>query len=263
MNDLAALFGSAGPEGSLVQLLYAMLRTGGALIAAPVFGAVGVPVQVRTVLAGAIGVLVIGVHPFTAPADPLSLGGVQVIAQEALVGVTLGFLLQVAFAAPLLAGEYLANSIGLGFASMVDPQGGHSSPVVGQFLMILMTLIFLSLDGHLILMEVLVRSYALLPLGGGWLDRAQLWEVVRFGAFVFASGLAIALPVGFALFALNIVVGVVTRAAPQLNIFAVGLPLTLIAGFVVLAIAFPAMGQLMTEAAETGIDAMRGLLVAG
>ena len=177
-----------------------------------------------------------------------------------LVGLTLGFILQVAFAAPLLAGEYLANSIGLGFASMVDPQGGHSTPVVGQFLMILMTLIFLAMDGHLVLLEVIVRSYGLMPLGAGWLSREQLWEVVRFGSFVFASGLAIALPVGFALFALNIVVGVVTRAAPQLNIFAVGLPLTLIAGFVVLAMAFPAMAHLMQGAAETGIDAVRTFL---
>lgn len=261
MNGLEALFGSSGAEGQLVRLLYAMLRTGGALIAAPVFGAVGVPVQVRTVLAGALGVLIVGVHPFAAPADPLSFAGVQIIAQEVVIGLTLGFLLQIAFAAPLLAGEYLSNAIGLGFASMVDPQGGHSSPVVGQFLMILMTLIFLALDGHLVLMEILVRSYSLLPLGGGWIDRAQLWDVVRFGSFVFASGLAIALPVGFALFALNIVVGVVTRAAPQLNIFAVGLPLTLMSGFVVLAIAFPAMAHLMTEAAESGVDAMRAFLV--
>ncbi len=260
MNGLESLFGASGAEAQLIRLLYAMLRTGGALIAAPVFGAVGVPVQVRTVLAAAVGLLVIGVHPFVAPADPLSLGGFEIIAQEVLVGLTLGFLLQIAFAAPLVAGEYLSNSIGLGFASMVDPQGGHSSPVIGQFLMILMTLIFLSLDGHLVLMEIIVRSYTLLPLGGGWIDRAQLWAVVKFGSFVFASGLAIALPVGFALFALNIVVGVVTRTAPQLNIFAVGLPLTLITGFVVLAIAFPAMAALMTDAAETGVDAMRAFL---
>jgi flagellar biosynthetic protein FliR len=126
--------------------------------------------------------------------------------------------------------------------------------------MILMTLIFLAMDGHLVLLEVIVRSYSLLPLGGGWLSRDHLWEVVKFGSFVFASGLAIALPVGFALFALNIVVGVVTRAAPQLNIFAVGLPLTLIAGFVVLAMAFPAMAHLMQGAAETGIDAIRTFL---
>src|SRR3546814_6191151 len=86
--------------------------------------------------------------------------------QEAMIGLTLGFILQLAFAAPLLAGEYIANSIGLGFANMVDPQSGNHSAVVGQFLMIMMTLIFLSLDGHLILVELVVKSYELMPLGG-------------------------------------------------------------------------------------------------
>jgi flagellar biosynthetic protein FliR len=261
MNDLGLLFGASGPEGALVGLFFAMLRTGGALLAAPVFSALGVPLQVRTVLAAAVAVLVLGTVPLAPPADPLSLAGVSVIAQELLIGLTLGFLLQLAFAAPLLAGEYLANSIGIGFANMVDPQGGNSSPVIGQFLMILMTLIFLSLDGHLVLLEVVVRSYALMPLGDAWLGREQFWGVAKFGSFVFASGLAIALPVGFALFALNIVVGVVTRTAPQLNIFAVGLPLTLMAGFVVLAIAVPAMAQLMIAAAEGGVEAMRDFLV--
>lgn len=260
MNEIAALFGPGGAEAQLVRLFFAMLRTGGALLAAPIFSAMGVPLQVRTVLAAAMGVLVLQVYPLQAPLDPLSFAGVTVIAQELVVGLTLGFLLQIAFAAPLLAGEYLANAIGLGFASMVDPQGGHSSPIVGQFLMILMTLIFLSLDGHLVLLEVIVRSYALMPVGQ-WMDRAQMWDVVKFGSFVFAAGLAIALPVGFALFVVNIVVGVVTRTAPQLNIFAVGLPLTLLVGFVVLAIAFPAMAQLMIDAAETGVDAMRDFLV--
>src|SRR3546814_3655036 len=90
--------------------------------------------------------------------------------------------------------------------------------------MIMMTLIFLSLDGHLILVELVVKSYELMPLGGDWLGRERFWDVVTFGSYVFAGGLAIALPVGFALFGLNLLVGVLTRAAPQLNIFAVGLP---------------------------------------
>ncbi len=245
---------SIGIEAWLVQLMFAMLRIGGTLVAAPIFSAVGVPVQVRVVLAGAIGVLVLGLHPLDVPADPLTIQGFAIIAQEAMIGLSLGFIVQLAFAAPLLAGEYIANSIGLGFANMADPQSGNHSAVVGQFLMILMTLIFLSLNGHLVLVELVVKSYRLMPLGGGWLDRDHFWEILKFGGYVFAGGLAIALPVGFALFGLNLLVGVLTRAAPQLNIFAVGLPLTLMTGFVVLAIAFPAMSHLMQSAANTGLD---------
>jgi flagellar biosynthesis protein FliR len=186
-----------------------------------------------------------------------SLAGLVVVAQEAMLGVALGFILQIAFAAPLLAGEYIANSIGLGFANMVDPQSGHSSATIGQFLMIIMTLIFLALNGHLVLIDIIIRSYKLMPLGGAWLDRDHFWAIVKFGSYAFAGGLAIALPVGFALFGLNLLVGVITRAAPQLNIFAVGLPLTLIAGFLVMAIAFPAMSHLMQSAAEVGLDQVR------
>src|SRR3546814_6487344 len=210
--------------------------------------------QGRVGWAGVVGVRVLWLYPLDVPADPLSLQGMVIIGQEAMIGLTLGFILQLAFAAPLLAGEYIANSIGLGFANMVDPQSGNHSAVVGQFLMIMMTLIFLSLDGHLILVELVVKSYELMPLGGDWLGRERFWDVVTFGSYVFAGGLAIALPVGFALFGLNLLVGVLTRAAPQLNIFAVGLPLTLMIGFIVLAIAFPAMSQLMQSAADTGLD---------
>lgn len=248
-------------EDQLVILLYAMLRTGAAFVAAPVFSAVSVPLQVRVALAGAIGVMVMGVYDLRPPVDPLSVAGIIVMAQEIMVGLSLGFILQIAFAAPLMAGEYIATSIGLGFAGMVDPQNSNQSPVLGQFLMILMTLIFLSLDGHLVLLEVIVRSYRLWPMGGTWIDRDQLWEIVRFGSFIFSSGLLIALPVGFALFGLNLVIGMMTRAAPQLNIFAVGMPITLMTGLVVLFIAFPAMGQLMMRAAEVAMDQMRDFLV--
>ena len=248
---------SIAMESWLVQLMFAMVRIGGTIVAAPIFSAIGVPLQVRVVLAGAVGVLVLSVYPIDVPFDPLSLQGFAIIAQEAMIGLSLGFILQLAFAAPLLAGEYIANSIGLGFANMVDPQSGNHSAVVGQFLMILMTLIFLSLNGHLILVELVVKSYGLMPLGGGWLTRDHFWEIVKFGGYVFAGGLAIALPVGFALFGLNLLVGVLTRAAPQLNIFAVGLPLTLMTGFVVLAIAFPAMSDLMQSAANAGLDQAR------
>ena len=248
---------SVAIEAWMVQLIFAMTRIGGTLVTAPIFSAIGVPLQVRVVLAASIGVLVLGVYPIDAPADPLSLQGFAIIAQEALIGLSLGFIIQLAFAAPLLAGEYLANSIGLGFANMVDPQSGNHSAVVGQFLNILMTLIFLSMNGHLMLVQLVVKSYELMPLGGGWLTRGHFWEIIMFGGYVFAGGLAIALPVGFALFGLNLLVGVITRAAPQLNIFAVGLPLTLMTGFIVLAIAFPAMSQLMQQAGVAGLDQAR------
>src|SRR3546814_4041548 len=135
-----------------------MVLIASTLVSAPIFSALGVPLQVRVILAGAVGVLVLGLYPLEVPADPLSLQGFATIAQEALIGLSVGFILQVAFAAPLLAGEYLSNSIGLGFANMVDPQSGGHSAVVGQFLMLLMTLLFLAVNGHFVLAELIVKS---------------------------------------------------------------------------------------------------------
>src|SRR3546814_118554 len=140
-------------EAWLVQMIFAMARIGATLVSAPIFSALGVPLQVRVILAGAVGVLVLGLYPLEVPADPLSLQGFATIAQEALIGLSVGFILQVAFAAPLLAGEYLSNSIGLGFANMVDPQSGGHSAVVGPVLMILMHLLFLAVNGPLVPVE--------------------------------------------------------------------------------------------------------------
>src|SRR5690606_2161970 len=130
-----------------------------AFIAAPVFGAVSVPLNVRVVLTGAIGVLSMNAVPIQAPGEIFMLTTFLAVAAEALVGLALGFVLQIAFAAPLVASEVIGTSMGLSFASAVNPQTGQSTPALGQFLSILLTLLFLAIDGHLVLVELVVRSY--------------------------------------------------------------------------------------------------------
>ncbi|EMD84189.1 flagellar biosynthetic protein FliR [Pacificimonas flava] len=240
-------------EAQFVALLFAMLRIGGAFLVAPVFSALGLPIIVRVSLSAAIGFIVIGAAGVTPPADPLSLVALAAAVQEVMLGLAMGFVLQVAFAAPLLAGDYIANSMGLGFASMMNPQMGVNSPVLAQFLMIFTVLLFLGMDGHLILLRALVDSYEVLPIAGDWLTASLGQNIALFGAIMFRAGLMIALPVGFALFAVNIVVGVMTRSAPQLNIFAVGLPLTLMIGTALLALLFPGMTALFEDVIEEGL----------
>src|SRR3546814_17086739 len=113
-------------------MIFAMARIGATLVSAPIFSALGVPLQVRVILAGAVGVLVLGLYPLEVPADPLSLQGFATIAQEALIGLSVGVLLQVALAAPLLARGYLSTSIGLGFANMADQTRGRKRWVKGK-----------------------------------------------------------------------------------------------------------------------------------
>ena len=249
-------------EPQLWALIFVMVRIGAAFVVAPVFGAVGVPLTVRVALSGAIGVLVLAAHPVAAPPTVFAAATFLAVAGEALVGLSLGFVLQVAFAGPLVASEVIGTSMGLGFATTIDPQNGRSTPALGQFFSVMLTLLFLSMDGHLVLVDMLVRSYRLLPPGAAWLDAAHLKGIALFGGYAFFAGLLLALPVGFLLLCLNLIVGMMSRAAPSLNLFAVGLPASLAVGVVALAIAFPAMGDFMLTIVREGLDATQNLVLA-
>ena len=144
--------------------------------------------------------------------------------------------------------------MGIGFASSIDPQNGRSSPALGQFFTIMLTLLFLSVDGHLVLVQLLVKSYETMP-PGSWISTDRLKDIAFFGGYAFLAGLLLALPVGFLLLCLNLVVGMVSRAAPSLNLFSVGLPASLAVGVVALAVAFPAMGDYMLVIIREGLAA--------
>lgn len=249
-------------EPQLWTLLFTMVRVGAAFIAAPVFGAVAVPLPVRITLSGAIGILAMNAMPIEAPAEVFALTTFVAIAGEALVGLAIGFVLQIAFAAPLVASEVIGTSMGIGFANAVDPLNGQSSPALGQFLSILLTLLFLAVDGHLILVDLVMRSYVAMPPGAAWLSPERLRGIAFFGGYAFLAGLLLALPVGFLLLCLNLVVGMLSRSAPALNLFAVGLPASLAVGVIALLIAMPAMGEYMLVIVDETL-AMTALLVFG
>ena len=250
-------------EPQLWAMIFVMIRVGAAFVAAPVFSNVSVPLTVRVALSGAIAVLVLGTTPVQVPQTVFALATFVAVAAEALVGLAIGFVLQIAFAAPLVAGEIIGGSMGIGFANMIDPNSGRSSPAIGQFLSIMMTLLFLSLDGHLVLVDLVVRSYRALPPGASWLAAGQLRDIALFGSYAFVARLLLALPVGFLLLCLNLVMGMVSRSAPSLNLFAVGLPVSLAVGVLSLAIALPAMGDYMQVIVREGLAAAQSLVLAG
>ena len=248
-------------EPQLWALIFVMIRVGAAFIAAPVFGNVSVPLPVRITLSGAVGVLVLGTTSIQPPATIFALSTFVAVAAEALVGLAIGFIVQIAFAAPLIAGEIIGGSMGIGFANMIDPNSGRSSPAIGQFLSILLTLLFLSLDGHLVLVDMVVKSYTALPPGAAWMNAAQLRDIALFGGYAFMAGLLLALPVGFLLLCLNLVMGMVSRSAPSLNLFSIGLPASLAVGVISLAIALPAMGDYMQVIVREGLAAAQSLVL--
>ena len=231
-------------EAMLQLVLLAALRPGAALLAAPVFGSANVPVQLRLLLAIAIGLPMTGSGTVMLPADGLmSWAGFFLIGGEIVLGLAIGFALQMALGAALIAGETIGNTMGLGFATMVDPLSGRMNTAVGQFLALLATALFLAADGHLMLAASIAHSYTAFPVGNAWPGHGAVGAIIAFGSAMFQAGLAIALPVAFALVLVQMVMGVIGRSAPALNLFSVGLPATLLFGTMLLAIAVPSMAD--------------------
>lgn len=223
------------------------LRVGAFMMAAPIFGSPMVTVRVRLVLASLVSILLLpSVREMVVP-DLVSAAGLLVVVQQLLVGVAMGFLLQLTFAALVLAGQVIAMTMGLGFAMSLDPQNGVQVPVVSQFYMIVGTLVFLAQDMHLYLIEYLAGSFRVSPPAGVDLVSLLSMETVYWASQAFSAALSIAIPVLAALLVINVCFGVMTRAAPQLNIFAVGFPVTIMAGFLLIIISLPGAIQTVVE----------------
>lgn len=252
--------GLIGIEAQLWVWLVAMIRPGAAFIVAPVFGAQSVPLQLRLIVALAVGIPGVAAANLVLPADGLaSVPGVALVAGEVMAGLALGFAVMIGFSAALLAGEVIGNSMGLGFAAMVDPATGQQNQALSTLLSILATFLFLAIGGHLALAATIVESYRALPPGNAWISAESLNGLVLFGGILFAAGLSIALPVAFAIMLVQIVMGFLSRSAPQLNLFAVGFPAALLAGLVLLAMAAPVIGDGIIAALQAGLEEARRL----
>lgn len=215
--------------GWVGQFLLPLFRIASMLMVMPVIGTQLVPTRVRLYLALAICLVLAPNLPPMPQVDSISLQSMLLIGEQVLIGVMFGFLLQLYFHLFTVAGQIIAVQMGLGFASMVDPANGVSVPVLGQFLLMLVTLLFLAMNGHLVVFEVLAESFVTLPVGQGLL-LDHYWQMAGKLSWVMAAGLLMALPVITALLIINLAFGVMTRAAPQLNIFSIGFPLTLVLG---------------------------------
>ena len=244
----------------LAANFFPFFRIAGVLMVAPVFGARLVPVRVRIALAVAATVLLGPILP-AAPPFELTFATAVVVMQEVMVGMAMGFCLQMIFDALIIAGQTIAMGMGLGLATMIDPQRGVSVPVVSQFFVIMGMLIFLSLGGHLATMRLIADSYSLVPLGSPFAADG-VWQLVTWGGQMFAGAVRIALPAATALLIANIAFGVMSRAAPTLNLFAVGLPAGILIGFVILLLNIGHLSALLTEFLQATLVAITAMLSA-
>ena len=219
----------------LAAFLWPFLRISAFVVTAPVLGTRALPARVRLVFAVGLTIILVPLRGMLVPTDPLlSPAGLVIAIQQVLIGCTLGLVLRSIFLVFEFAGQIVAQQMGLGFAAMVDPASGAQVPVVSQLYVILGTLMFFAFNGHLQLIELLVNSFTLMPLGSQGITRAALAFVIDWIGQLLGMGISLMLPAIAALLIVNLVFGIIARSAPQFNIFSIGFPIMILFGVVVL-----------------------------
>lgn len=232
------------------QFLWPFVRALALLMTAPLISHASVPNRVKVGLAFAIAIVVAPLVPpnLPSPASPEALG---TLVYQVAVGAVIGLSARLAFAAVELAGEMIGLQMGLSFATFIDPQNSQPAPLIGSFLGLIAMLVFLAVDGHLALVGSLAESFRVSP--ASFLD---MKAVVRWGSEMFRFGLHISLPVVAAMLVANIALAILVRAAPQLNLFSVGFPATLLIGLLVMATSLPAVLPLILAAIRAGLPGL-------
>ena len=245
----------------LAAFLWPLSRILALVATAPLLGNPSVPVRVKLGLAVMITVLVMPLVEKSLPQiDPASGVGFAILLQQILIGIAMGLVMRIVFVAVEMAGELIGLQMGLGFAVFFDPQNSGQIDIVGRFLGVIASLAFLAIDGHLIMIALISQSFSTLPIGLEGMTNATFTTLANWGSEIFKSGLQLSLPVLTALLITNLALGVLTRVAPQLNIFAVGFPLTLSIGLLVMALSMPFYAPILEHLVQDGLNLMMGIL---
>jgi len=242
----------------LLTMLWPFLRIGALLMVAPVLSIDAVTVRIRLAFAF---VLTAFIYPFyTWPViDPTTAAGLLEVFNQISIGILMGLILQVVVAAIVVGGQTISSAMGLSMASLLDPAVGNV-PTISSFLLMVSSLLFLALGGHVLLLELLLTSFDTFPIGRGLLSQDSFGQFVAWSSMMFTGGVLLALPIMVILLAVNLGMGIIVRAAPQLNIFAVGIPLTLLIGMVVFYVLMGAMANRITWLWMQGFEQVRIIL---
>ena len=254
-------FTSAEFNALLAAYLYPLARILALLASAPPFSNAALPRRIRLAVGLAVALALAPALPKAPAIDPASGLGLLVLAQQMLIGYAMGTVMRLASSAVDFMGTTISTQMGLGFATAYDPQNTSQTPVVSEFLGILALLVFLVSNGHLMLIATLMKSFALLPVGH-WPVAPSTWlNVARAGGIVFSSGLLLALPIVVALLITNVALGVLGRVAPQLNLIAIGFPVTILLGFLGLLFGLSLLATPLLQLYEYSLQSMLGVFV--
>jgi flagellar biosynthesis protein FliR len=245
-------------NGWLTAFLWPFVRILALIGTAPVLSHMAIPVRVKVALAAFITLIVAPTLPAMPQATVFSAAGIWIIVNQFLIGAAIGMTMQIAFAAVDAAGEYIGQQMGLGFAMLYDPRAGGNAVVISRYLNALATLAFLVFDGHLQLIGALITTFQNVPIEVNVVaaaSHAQGWRVLAgYGASVFSTGLLLSLPIVAALLITNLALGILNRAAPQIGIFQVGFPMTMLVGLLLLQLMVPNLMPFFQRIFDSGLS---------
>ena len=240
----------------IASFLWPLTRILGLIAAAPLFGNVSVPARVKVALGVMLTLIIAPGVPALPAVDPMSLAGLVIVAQQLVIGLALGFAMNLVFNAVEMAGEIVGLTMGFGFATFFDPQTHGRSSAIDQFLSLLAIMLFLATNVHLAMLATLAHTFSTLPVSDAPVGIGGLRQLATWGGVIFSAGVQLALPMIAALLITNVALGILTRAAPQLNLFGIGFPITLGVGFIVLALSLPYLATPMGRLFEQGLGLM-------
>lgn len=247
----------------LGQYLWPLFRISALLMFMPLIGAASVPMRIRLVLSLALAYLVAPIIPAIPVVEALSPEGLSITLHELAIGITGALLLHIFMAIFTSAGQMLSMQMGLGMAVMMDPVNGVSIPILGQFYQLMSFLMFLGLNGHLVVIELLIGSFEFLPISGSLNFLDTLNELTRLVAWMFSSALLIALPAITAMLIVNFTFGVMNRTAPQLNLFSLGFPMAMVCGLISLLFSVSSTSTLFVDLTEQCMSLLRTIWTIG
>jgi flagellar biosynthetic protein FliR len=241
----------------IAGLLWPLTRIMGLIAASPLLGNSAVPATVKISLGVLLAMIVAPAVPALPAADPMSLAGLLILVQEMLIGLAMGFSIRIIFAAVEMAGEISSLTMGLGFATFFDPTTQGRSSAISQFLALVATMAFLAVNAHLVLLSALVESFSTLPVSAAPVYGGGFKQLADWGGRIFSTGVQLSLPIVAALLITNVALGILTRAAPQLNLFGIGFPITLGVGLLVIAMTLPYLVTPVQNLFLDGIERVR------
>ncbi|PRY64601.1 flagellar biosynthetic protein FliR [Vreelandella songnenensis] len=249
-------------QGWLIAFLWPFARITAFMAAAPLWGHSSIPNQAKVGLAVLVSIVIAPILPAMPNVAIMSWAGIGIMVEQIVIGLAIGLVMHIILAVVQAAGEYIGLQMGLGFASFFDASSGTNIMVLSRILYMITLLMFLAFNGHLMVLETLVMSFETLPIGMEGLNPNAFELLARYAGTIFASGMLLALPLVGPLLIINLALGILNRSAPQLTVFNIGFPTSLIVGLTLLMVLMTDIGRFLQSLFSQGLGMMQTLIEA-